>query len=316
MELIRYKRQELKKGGSAFQVVLWGWGRDYFRNLNTILYLQASGQIEAAGVTGNRLPPCRRLDGIPVVSPSEAVRMSPDYVIIMHELSEKEIVAEALEAGFTREQLIPCRVLSVPYFVFEDYIRLRRRKLSILSNDCWGGFISSTLGLEHRSPFKNLWVLDEDYLKCLEDSDHYLRKAEPVFSRWAKGNPEDSYAEYPVLLLDDVELYCNHDRDPDAAIEKWMQRREKLNMDDVFAEMRTARKESELRFNGLSAYPNKICFVPYETEEAGSFQVPAVEGEASWVEVLHRNARFSRCNFLFSIMGLLSGDRSILRAEM
>ena len=301
--------------GKPFRVVFWGWGWAYLHCLNQILHMMESGQIEAVGVTGNRLPPFARMDGIPVIRPEEIPDTAPDYIIITEDLHEKEIYKEALETGIPAEKLLSWKIFGIPYFDFCKYVKLKERKISVISNDCWGGFLSESLLMEHRSPFKNLFLKDWDYLKCLNSLKYYCSEAVPVFERWQKGGERDEYAEYPVLRLDDIELYCNHDQDPDEAIARWMRRRIKVNYEDLFVEMRTELRESEEQFCALEQYPHKICFVPYESKQACSLQVVSADQRLTWAEAVHKNVRIGSNMFLFSMIDLLCDGEHILRGE-
>ena len=51
---------------------------------------------------------------------------------------------------------------------------LQSSKISVIAINCWGGLISHTLGLEFRSPFVNMFLEEQDYLKLLSDLDYYL----------------------------------------------------------------------------------------------------------------------------------------------
>ena len=47
---------------------------------------------------------------------------------------------------------IPARVLDVPGFRMDKYMRLRREGISFVSDNCWGGLMYHTLRLEMQSP--------------------------------------------------------------------------------------------------------------------------------------------------------------------
>lgn len=299
----------------TYRVVLWGWGWEYLKNLNHILRLREAGQIETVGLTGNVRPPFKKMDGIPLVRREDVPALCPDYIFIMNVTYAEEIRNDALALGFSNDRLLPGKILGIPYFDFRKYAGIKERKISVISNDCWGGHLSASLCLEHRSPFKNLYLLDEDYLKCLKDLRHYCTEAEPVFIRWQEGGETDEFEKYPVLQLDDIYLYCNHDSDPDAAIEKWMRRRVKINWDDLFVEMRTEQIRSEKQFNAMDQFPRRICFVPYETAEPYSLQILKPDEGMYWRDAVHQNVIIGVGNVAYSLIDLLYGGNCILRSE-
>ena len=315
LETIRYNIPAGKAEMPPYKVILWGWRRQYLYGLNSILHFVENGQIEVLGVTGNTLPPYRTLDGFAVMTPQEAAQAGADYLIIFSEANQAEIRTDAMELGFTREQILPGKIFQVPYFDFRRYIAVKNRRISVLSNDCFGGYLSNALGLMHRSPFKNMYLKDRHYLACLRNLRHYCTEETPVFSRWQDGNSKGDCPRYPVLDLGDLEIYCNHDSDPDEAIEKWLRRRALLNYEDLFVEIRTTRRDTEEEFNELEQFPNRICFVPYETEKPYSLQVLPPASDIPWAEAVHGNVILGGRNLLFSMIDLLAGERGCLRAE-
>jgi len=106
-----------------------------------------------------------------------------------------------------RDKLVTYRVLEIPRFRFDQYIKLKESRVSIVSNNCWGGLIYHTLGMECLSPFKNLYLEDADYLKLLGNLKYYLN-CDLQFQEYAI--EIHSGAKYPVMRLDDVSVHCNH----------------------------------------------------------------------------------------------------------
>ena len=259
-------------------LILWGLGGAFRRHLSKIRDLEARGLICIAGVTAKSARPCNW----PFTSPAEAARAKADYILILSDYYEDEILRDALALGIPRSRILAGHIFDLPRFDFSSYINLKESRLSVVSNDCFGGFLSNRLSFEHLSPFKNLYLLDGDYLKCLGDLKHYCLEADPVFARFQEGNEQDEFERYPVLRIDDIEVYCNHDSDPDKAIETWCRRRKKMNFDNLFVTMRTRKKESEEAFSELSAYPRRICFVPFETDLPCSVQVQGPADPVGW----------------------------------
>lgn len=70
--------------------------------------------------------------------------------------------------------------------------------------------------------------------------------------------------EYPVLLLDDVELHCNHETDAQNAISTWNRRCKKVNLDNLFVEMYTLDRNIAEKFCQLEKYEKKVCFVQFK----------------------------------------------------
>ncbi|HHS93529.1 MAG TPA: DUF1919 domain-containing protein, partial [Campylobacterales bacterium] len=48
-------------------------------------------------------------------------------------------------------------------------LKINKHDFSIISNNCWGTFIYKKYGLPYQSPFVNLFIFADDYLKLLEN---------------------------------------------------------------------------------------------------------------------------------------------------
>lgn len=158
----------------------------------------------------------------------------------------------------TQEQIIPVSVFGIPFFDFNDYIRLKRKQISIISNHCWGGLTYHYLYLPFYSPFINLFVEDEDYLKLLENFEFYMRQELKYNGDEYEPNLKRNY---PVGRLGDVHLHFNHYLSFDEALQKWEQRKKRLHIDQLFVHMTASSKEQADRFCSLP-FQNKVLFTP------------------------------------------------------
>lgn len=109
---------------------------------------------------------------------------------------------------------------------------LRKRKaltnktFSLVANNCVGSFICHDLGLQFRSPFVNLWMEPGDFVKLLGDLKGYL-------SHDLKFIKEERI-DYPVALLQDVKIYFTHYATEEEAYQKWHQRLERMNYENLY----------------------------------------------------------------------------------
>src|SRR5699024_4328392 len=55
-------------------------------------------------------------------------------------------------------------------------LKLTHRDITIISNNCWGGFIYQKYGLEYRTPTIGLFFLGDDYVKFCSKLEFYLSK--------------------------------------------------------------------------------------------------------------------------------------------
>lgn len=163
--------------------------------------------------------------------------------------------------------------------------RIKKRKMrnklihtdfSIISNNCWGGFIYQKYGLAYRSPTEGLYFLGHDFVKFVEQLDYYIA-CELKFIPWE----ESSYYEqiknnkpYPVAKLDDIEIYFMHYSTEKEAAEKWYRRAKRINHEHILfklSQREGCSKEDVEKFMSLPLR-NKICFAYDEVE--GTIHIP------------------------------------------
>lgn len=112
--------------------------------------------------------------------------------------------------------------------------KLRRRldntNISIISNNCLGGFISHDLGLKFNSPTVNLTV--QNFPLFVEHFEHYL-KCDLI-----ETDRKSEYSFPTGMLISEkfppVNLLFNHYHSFEEAKAKWMERRVRVDYDNVF----------------------------------------------------------------------------------
>ena len=164
-----------------YKIVIWGVGNTYNKHVNSIKYLESCEGIEVVALTANKLPPFKTVDGYPLIAYSKLHTLQYDYILAMSDIYYSEIVQLAMENGALRSQIIPYRILELPSINFHDYVKLKESNISIIANNCWGGLICRTLGLECLSPFKNLFF--EGVLKMIRGCQkriYYVKNPESV----------------------------------------------------------------------------------------------------------------------------------------
>lgn len=154
--------------------------------------------------------------------------------------------------------------------------KLNNKEFSIIASNCNGAFLLHDLGLRFNSPFVNLWMKPDDFIRFLTDIDHYL-SCEMTFV-------EEPGISYPIGLLDDVRIYFQHYPTKEAAKEKWVERSKRINFNNLFI-MFTDRDgctyQNLCDFEALP-YKNKVVFthVPYP-EFPSAYYLKGWESETS-----------------------------------
>ena len=127
--------------------------------------------------------------------------------------------------------------------------------MSIIASNCNGSCILHDLGVRFNSPFVNLWVKPQDFIKMLTNLEHYM-SCELLFVK-EKG------LKYPVGKLDDVFIYFQHYKTELEAKVKWKERVKRIDYSNLFV-MFTDRDnctESDLMDFDRLPYEKKVVFV-------------------------------------------------------
>lgn len=265
--------------------------------------MEKEGIFEIIGVVDNSFSGVKKLDGYLLIERSKISTVFYDYIIIMSDKFYREIFMEAVKLGVCQEKILPYKTLDLPGINFTQYIELKKSKISIISNNCWGGLVYHTLGMECLSPFKNLYLEDEDYINLLQNLREYL-KTPMEFLRY--DIDVHSKERYPIMRLGDISVHCNHDQRPEDALENWNRRLKKINYDNLFVELYTSNKNMAEKFISLEQYRNKICFVPFRTNCENMLQLKLNLGQKEFYEAVNSSASLN--GNAFYLVDLLLGN--------
>ncbi len=152
--------------------------------------------------------------------------------------------------------------------------KLKFTDFTIISNNCWAGTaVYQPFGLKYNTPTVGLFIMDEDYMRMLENLDYYLsldlRFIAPKDSKYYNkiSNNGKRGVTYPIALLgDDVEIHFLHYHSQEEAQQKWQRRCKRINKNRILIKMSLRdsgydQDEMVNRFLKLN-YLYKICFVP------------------------------------------------------
>lgn len=158
------------------------------------------------------------------------------------------------------------------YVCFKKRRKLKYKDFSILSNNCWGGFIYQEFDLPYTSPTIGLFIYERDYVKFLSNIKYYfslpLEFIKVEESKYFDKVTEHGTKEitYPIAKLNDIEIFFMHYHSQKEAIEKWDRRKKRVNFNRLLVKM-SERADCDLEtvksFLELP-YNNKICFTESE----------------------------------------------------
>ena len=124
----------------------------------------------------------------------------------------------------------------MPVFLGGGYIsivraRLKNNNFSLIASNCNGGFIYKDLGVRFNSPFVNLFIKADDFIKLCKDLRGYLEE-ELVFVKefdYVYGN-----ISYPTAYLKDVKIYFMHYTSEKDARDAWNRRKARIDWDNLY----------------------------------------------------------------------------------
>lgn len=146
--------------------------------------------------------------------------------------------------------------------------RIKNHNFTIISNNCWGGFIYQSYALKYNSPTIGLFIMAEDYIDFIknfkENINKDIKEINYLDSKWYKTlKNNESFGKYPIGKIGDIEIHFLHYKSFEEAIEKWNRRKERINYNNVlfkFSEMNSCEEKDIINFQSLKL-KNKICFV-------------------------------------------------------
>ena len=210
---------------------------------------------------------------IPYCPPEKVAQQPYDIILIVAGEAGKKRAAEIRKKlcglGLDESCFLFDFVAIAPGFSWGKYQKLKRAKVSILSFNCFGGFLSHSLALPFRSPTVNMFFNEDEYVRMLRYPRLYLRET----LEYEKDGWEESLKiKYPIYRLGDILVYMNHYPDYQEAEKKWYERVRRINWYNLFVVMYTERQEILERFDALP-FAKKVCFVPFSSSLDPAWQI-------------------------------------------
>ncbi len=155
--------------------LLWGGGNGYEEIINQIVFEIAKGNIEIVAIISDADSRyLKNKDGFFILKKEMIHTLDFDYLIITSTKYFEEIKKEAISAGIEQDRIIYGNIFKMPLFDWERYISLVKNPVSILSDDCWGGYVYHKLHLPFSSPCINISWDKEDYIRFVQNPLYYF----------------------------------------------------------------------------------------------------------------------------------------------
>jgi len=302
--------------------VIWGAGENYETIINQIKFEELKGNLECVAILSKSTARfAKKYDGYDVISKEELNDIGFDCLIITVEKYYEEILAEALAMGIPRKKVINGRVLKIPNFDFRRYSSLRENPITILSDDCWGGYVYHNLDLPFTSPLINIYWPRDSYCKFIQDPIFYL---EQPLCKERDGVPRENI--FPIGRLGEgnqsVQLHFVHARSFQEAKELWDRRRKRININRIFIKFGFSadepRREEYLAVFGRLPY-HKVCVYSGETDIEDVFYSKRFEWDWYHAKRLDLVCFNDWCRQVYNslkvldILKLLNGEKDYMR---
>ena len=277
------------------RIVIWFLLPDqrFIGNAVNILAIQFNG-IDIVGVT--TLDEIETKDNfaskLPLISLQELAANGGGYDILLVAGAKKfgmsEVTKLAKLINLDTDKLLGDWIVCIPGFTFQKYRQLQRSRLSIFVRDCFGGLISNTLGLPFLSPFVNMFIDENEYIRFLQSPRVYMEE-KLVF----QGTEFEKMLkfDYPIYALGDISWHMNHYKNFDEAVAKWNERKQRINWYNMFVAMHTEDPKVLEQFDELP-YGKKVCFVPFKSDLDSAFYINReIKKNEPFIRIVHLFAR-------------------------
>ena len=129
--------------------------------------------------------------------------------------------------------------------ISEKYIsKFRKKKLlnndfSIISNNCWAGWVYRRYGVEYKTPTVGLFIMPSDYIIFLKNLKEYIEMdmefIKPEDSKYKEyiSSKDKRFGSYPIGKLNDIEIHFLHYKSSKEAYEKWNRRKQRINFKNL-----------------------------------------------------------------------------------
>lgn len=234
--------------------------KNYNRYLLMLRYFELIKEIAIVGVTSNDQY-YAQLDGYKFI-PKEKLSVADfNYVVVTNWTMYEDICKEASYYGIKATKILSAQIMDIPCFSFRRYLELLNKNISIIACNCWGGITYHYFQLPFLSPFINMFIDDDDFIRLIANFKQYMNCDLSLLK--TEYNSALNIV-YPVFLLGDIKLHMNHYADFDLAIQKWEERKARINWQELFFMMFTSRKDIAQAFSQNNI--RGVCFVPFAME--------------------------------------------------
>lgn len=145
--------------------------------------------------------------------------------------------------------------------------KIKNREFTIISNNCWGGMIYESYGLQKQTPTVGLYFMPDDYIKFLRNLKEYvmleIEFLNPNESKYRDVlNSDPRFGQYPIGQIKDIEIMFLHYKDENEARDKWNRRCKRIKWDKLLIKFNDQNGCTENHITAYRELPfkNKLFF--------------------------------------------------------
>lgn len=203
-------------------------------------------------------------DGYSVIKVEQLLNISFDYIVGLGNELYEDMRRILQTIKISRDKLIPGRIFKLSGFDFERYIKVRESNISIISDNCWGGFTYHALDMQFLSPFINLFVEKKDFSRLAQRLPEYMSYTLEFVE---KGYDKNRGKEYPICRLGDAVIRCNHYDTFEQAKQMWEERAARINYDNIIVKMLIDTEEELEQFKKIPYRKIGFSLIPSSDAE-------------------------------------------------
>lgn len=154
-------------------------------------------------------------------------------------------------------------------------IRIRNKNVTIISNNCWGGFMYQSCKLKYNSPFIGLYMYAPEYIALLRNLKYNLTQSLHFIKHEQSKYKDIVPPQYILGVLGDtgIEIVFMHNHLEEEALEKWNRRLKRINWDNMivkFSDTDYGCTDELIEEFGKMPFKHKVCFTAKEHPDCSS----------------------------------------------
>lgn len=156
--------------------------------------------------------------------------------------------------------------------------QLINTSFTIISNNCWGGIVYEYYDVIKQSPTVGLFFMAEDYIKFCANLKYYINKKltfiDPYQSKYYEHLKDlNAFGNYPIGVLDDIEIMFLHYHTQEEAMEKWERRCKRIKWNKLIFKFNDQNGCTETDARAFLDLPieNKLYFTIHEDWQLGNY---------------------------------------------